>query len=1506
MNFKPRFAMLALFGAMVSAAWAFKSVDQLTDPKGLPARAIASATARALQADQIQADEAAAQAGVAVAWHDILATPTSVRGTDLSVLSSATGLTKGMVPARQGDFAADAVTVLDNVAGLFRIKAADQEFALVRDDADGLGHHHVRLEQFFDGLRVVGGELIVHFDAARRSYEVNGRYVADIAVDTMPAILAATAELTARKDQIARNLPAGKLLAEPELVVYAWDSDPRLAWELVLWYSDKAAGSGRWRYWIDALDSSIIRVYNDIHRIAGPTANGANTTISGTYLAGEAGGTTNLTGWRENNGVHYLYSKVNFWYVYNVASSGYSDNNTYAYRNNTANWSTTDRAEMSLAKNFTWAQKYFKNVHGRNSYNNGNAYARANVHEGNSYVNAYWDGSDFHFGDGDNVQATSLGTTDIAGHEFTHAVTEYSANLYYYGESGALNESFSDIFGTCIEIYSQPNGRGLYPNKQAGYSDWLCGEDAWLSDKALRDMRNPANTVTVGAGNQQPSRYKGTYWYFGTEDNAGVHQNSGVQNFFFYLLSQGGSGSNDGISYNVTGIGVGNAERVAYRALTAYCGVNTDHTAARGCWVSAAQDLNAAWVSSVEAAWAAVGIGTAQQGVATPVITPAGGAYEGSVTARVTCATAGAAIRYTTNGSEPTESSSLYLNPIVITSDTTLKAKGFKSGLAASATASATYTFLGTRIFNFPLTTNPGWTTSGQWAYGVPTGGGGEHGSPDPSAGYTGTKVYGYNLIGDYANNIASTYWLKTPALDLSNVSNVRLAFKRWLGVERPAYDHAYVQVSNDGSSWTTVWQNEAEVADAAWVSQVLDISSVADLRATVYIRWGMGPTDTSWVYCGWNIDDIEIWGLQGTATLPPASPTNLTASALSSTNVQLNWQDRSNNEQGFSIERRDAGVWGPLANVGANVTVYDDDTVVGGTSYTYRVRAYNAVTNSEYSNESTVNTPSGDGDVWDPADDTGAGATQLNTPTDVEQSHGQHALSATDLYDWFKVNLTAGTTYNFNSGGGSGDTYGELFSDQGGATLVAVDDDSGGNRQFSLTYTPPVSGWYYLSVSSYYLGEDASYALKYRRTAGDTWTLGDALNAPARAWYTGGDAVFYGQTAQAHDGIAAVKSGAITHNQYSWLGTVVTGPGIARFWWKSSSETDYDYLYFYMEDDAAIRMWLSGQTGWQRRSFVVPAGSHMFYWGYSKDGSFSEGSDAGWIDQFTFTARNRSVVNDYDNDDRSDLAVYDKASAKWYIYSTGQSVSLAYGKVWGASSMTPYPGDYNGDGRADMAVYNPFNGAWYIKSITGATLANGVLWGFSAGTPVPGDYNGDGATDLAIYNAATGRWYIRTLSGRTLAWGLNWGFSGCVAVPGDYDGDGKSDLAVYNTSTGAWFIRSLAGATIAWNTSWGFYGAIPVPGDYNGDGRGDLAVYESATMTWFIQTLYGEILADAYSWGIAGSTPLAGDFDGDGADDMAIYSAGRWYVYSLVTQAAVLNNQSWGTSSTIPVRPKY
>ena len=156
---------------------------------------------------------------------------------------------------------------------------------------------------------------------------------------------------------------------------------------------------------------------------------------------------------------------------------------------------------------------------------------------------------------------------------------------------------------------------------------------------------------------------------------------------------------------------------------------------------------------------------------------------------------------------------------------------------------------------------DPGWSTDGLWGFGVPTGeGGDEFGSPDPVSGCTGTNVYGYNLNGDYECDLTIPVWLTTSAIDCSRHTNVVLSFQRWLGVEYPSYDHAFLEVSTNGNDWVRLWENPDEVIDDSWEQVSYDLSEVADLQRTVYLRWGL-QTDYMSEYCGWNIDDVLLFG---------------------------------------------------------------------------------------------------------------------------------------------------------------------------------------------------------------------------------------------------------------------------------------------------------------------------------------------------------------------------------------------------------------------------------------------------------------------------------------------------------------------------------------------------------------------------------------------------------------------------------------------------------------------
>lgn len=177
-------------------------------------------------------------------------------------------------------------------------------------------------------------------------------------------------------------------------------------------------------------------------------------------------------------------------------------------------------------------------------------------------------------------------------------------------------------------------------------------------------------------------------------------------------------------------------------------------------------------------------------------------------------------------------------------------------------------------IFEDDFETDKFWTAGGQWERGVPLGmGGDEHGYPDPSSAYSGDNVFGYNLAGDYEASLAPQY-LMAPSLDCSDYIGVKLNYMRWLGVEKPQYDHASIEVAAMGTGFITAWENEATIEDNEWVAQTLDISEIANNESMVLLRWTMGSTDYAWQYCGWNIDDVSVTGYTCDQTNDPLAIT--------------------------------------------------------------------------------------------------------------------------------------------------------------------------------------------------------------------------------------------------------------------------------------------------------------------------------------------------------------------------------------------------------------------------------------------------------------------------------------------------------------------------------------------------------------------------------------------------------------------------------------------------------
>ena len=247
--------------------------------------------------------------------------------------------------------------------------------------------------------------------------------------------------------------------------------------------------------------------------------------------------------------------------------------------------SVANAAHFGAEKTYDFYYEKFN----RNSIDDRGMQLLSYVHLGQSVENAMWSNGAMFYGDG--VGGHQFTFLSVCGHEITHGLTERTANLYYEYESGALNEAFSDMFGAAIAYYASDTLK------------WTIGDEL---GSAFRDMSNPKVF-------QNPNTYKGQYWVSDNSDNGGVHTNSGPANYWFYLLSCGGSGVNDfGVSYNITPIGIDKADSVAFYTLTENLTETSDYQETYELSLMVAADLFGECspeLLTVADAWRAIGVG---------------------------------------------------------------------------------------------------------------------------------------------------------------------------------------------------------------------------------------------------------------------------------------------------------------------------------------------------------------------------------------------------------------------------------------------------------------------------------------------------------------------------------------------------------------------------------------------------------------------------------------------------------------------------------------------------------------------------------------------------------------------------------------------------------------------------------------------------------------------------------------------------------------------------------
>jgi thermolysin len=465
--------------------------------------------------------------------------------------------------------------------------SAGEEFKTNRIFADEEGLAHLHVQQTIAGVPVFGAEAIVHFDKNDAVAAFTDHLKEDSSlVNVIPSF----------DENLAVNLAtdvygcADCLTAEPEvdLWVLPGKKADRLVYRVQLRREDGTENTSMPVIFIDAHSGKEVWSYDNLQTATGSGSSLYSGTVSiTTYLSGS-------TYYMEDTA-----RKIGTFDYRNGTSS------VYRFTDTDNTWSTTSqRAGVDAHYGAAKTYDYFLNVHGRRGvdgnggpggYTSADGATRllsSRVHYSSRYNNAFWNGTYMTYGDGDGTSFSPLVTLDICGHEMTHGVTERTAGLVYSNESGALNESISDVFGAMVERYAKGESSNTWKIGEQAYTPGTAGD-------ALRFMDNPA------AGGD-PDHYSERYT--GTADSGGVHTNSGIANKAFYLVAKGGAHSNGG---SMTGIGADAAAKIWYRALTSYMTSSTNFKGARTATLNAAAALHGSGSTNYNAvaqAWSLCGV----------------------------------------------------------------------------------------------------------------------------------------------------------------------------------------------------------------------------------------------------------------------------------------------------------------------------------------------------------------------------------------------------------------------------------------------------------------------------------------------------------------------------------------------------------------------------------------------------------------------------------------------------------------------------------------------------------------------------------------------------------------------------------------------------------------------------------------------------------------------------------------------------------------------------------
>lgn len=462
-------------------------------------------------------------------------------------------------------------TFLENNKSLLKLASPREELHIISERVDRFGLTHYKYQQMHKGIPVFGKQMIVHTDKQKSIYLLNGDIrPTDEGPGSVPVLKPNDAIAAARKHLGIDSGSSDRVKAKSSLVFHP-GKDNRLTLAFLVEVNHSV--SERWQYFIDARTGHVLHRINNIQHVGSIVSASDNDSLNqqqdfnawledGTYYMIDP---STPTADASNDPLNAGPNTSGDSFVYDARSGDGSSLFHSTSNSATSGW---DASAVSAMVNTRVVYDYFFNTFGRKSINDNNQNLMTAIHFQSNYNNAFWNGSFMVYGDGDGVVFNSLERClDVAGHEMTHGVIENTAALIYENQSGALNESFADVFGAMIDA-----------------SNWTIGEDCTVASPGfLRDMQNPATGLSA-----QPTKMSEYQNLPNTEqgDNGGVHVNSGIPNRAAYLLAEGLSTEGLGSS-----IGRASTEKIYYRALTTYLPASSQFIDARRALIQASDDL---------------------------------------------------------------------------------------------------------------------------------------------------------------------------------------------------------------------------------------------------------------------------------------------------------------------------------------------------------------------------------------------------------------------------------------------------------------------------------------------------------------------------------------------------------------------------------------------------------------------------------------------------------------------------------------------------------------------------------------------------------------------------------------------------------------------------------------------------------------------------------------------------------------------------------------------------